>query len=88
MTLTLNQFAKQALREFTREITDLFFHYIEDRKDLLQEYQRVIGRSSNLDETNQYLGMAVKNWFNLENGAENHAPRSRLIRSYTEHNKP
>ncbi|MFC2072316.1 hypothetical protein ACFLUU_06370 [Chloroflexota bacterium] len=54
------QFQQRALTQFTREITDIFFSYIENNEDLLQDYQRVIGRDSNLDETNMSLGAAVK----------------------------
>ena len=85
--MTLNQFQQKALSQFTREITDIFFCYIENNKELLQDYQRVIGRDSNLDETNLALGAAVKKWFRLENGNENSNPKSKLIRSYTEHIK-
>ena len=85
--MTLEQFKTNALTQFTREITDIFFCYIENNKELLQDYQRVIGRDSNLDETNLALGAAVKKWFRLENGNENSNPKSKLIRSYTEHIK-
>jgi hypothetical protein len=85
--MTLQQFQQRALTQFTREITDIFFSYIENDEDLLQEYQRVIGRDSNLDETNMSLGAAVKEWFHLENGNVNRNPKSKLIRSYTEHTR-
>lgn len=85
--MTLNEFQQHVLTEFTREITDLFFYYIEDSKELLQEYQRIIGRESDLDTTNKSLGLAVKDWFDLENGDENREPKSKLIRSYTEHRR-
>ncbi|MCH8010557.1 MAG: hypothetical protein IIA61_01195 [Candidatus Marinimicrobia bacterium] len=85
--MTLSEFQQHALTEFTREITDLFFCYIEDDKDLMQEYLRVIGRDSNLDTTNRNLGLAVKTWFNLEDGIVNKEPMSKLIRSYTEHQR-
>lgn len=83
--MTLHQFQQRALTQFTREITDIFFSYIENDKELMQEYLRVIGRDSNLDETNKSLGAAVKEWFHLENGDVNRDPKSKLIRSYTEH---
>jgi hypothetical protein len=83
--MDLQEFTNKALTSFTREITDLFFLYIEGDKELMQDYLRVIGRSSNLDETNMTLGAAVKDWFHLENGDENAEPESYLIRSYTEH---
>ena len=85
--MTLEQFKTSALTQFTREITDIFFSYIENHKELLQDYQRVIGRDSNLDETNMSLGAAVKDWFHLENGDVNRDPKSKLIRSYTEHTR-
>ncbi len=85
--MTLQQFQQRALTQFTREITDIFFSYIENDEDLLQDYQRVIGRDSNLDETNMSLGAAVKEWFHLENGNVNRDPKSKLIRSYTEHTR-
>jgi len=83
--MNLQEFRDKALTRFTREITDIFFCYIENDKELLQDYQRVIGRDNNLDETNMSLGAAVKEWFRLENLNENFNPKSKLIRSYTEH---
>ncbi len=83
--MNLQDFREKALTRFTREITDIFFCYIENDEELLQDYQRVIGRDSNLDETNMSLGAAVKEWFHLENGDVNPNPKSKLIRSYTEH---
>ena len=85
--MTLAEFQQKALTQFTREITDIFFCYIENDKELLQDYLRVIGRDSNLDETNMSLGAAVKDWFRLKNGSMNLNPSSKLIRSYTEHIK-
>ena len=64
----LKDFQDKALRQFTREITDLFFRYIENDEELMHDYLRVIGREADLDTTNKKLGMAVKSWFGLENG--------------------
>lgn len=83
--MTLSQFQQKALSKFTQEITDIFFCYIENDKELLQDYLRVIGRENALDNTNMTLGAAVKEWFRLDNGVENSNPKSKLIRSYTEH---
>ena len=44
--MTLNQFQQKALSQFTKEITDIFFCYIENDKELLQDYLRVIGREN------------------------------------------
>lgn len=83
----LQNFEEKALKQFTKEITDLFFLYIENDEGLMHDYLRVIGRESDLDTTNKKLGEAVKSWFNLENGVVNREPMSKLIESYTEHEK-
>ena len=83
----LQNFEEKALKQFTTEITDLFFLYIENDEDLMHDYLRVIGRECDLDTTNKKLGEAVKGWFKLENGEINREPMSKLIESYTEHIK-
>jgi len=83
----LKNFEEKALKQFTREITDLFFLYIENDDGLMHDYLRVIGREGDLDTTNKKLGEAVKSWFKLENGEVNREPMSKLIESYTEHIK-
>jgi len=85
--MTLNQFQQKALSQFTKEITDIFFLFIENDKNLMHDYLRVIGREGDLDTTNKKLGEAVKSWFKLENGEVNREPMSKLIESYTEHIK-
>ncbi len=83
----LQNFEEKALKQFTKEITDLFFLYIENDENLMHDYLRVIGREGDLDTTNKKLGEAVKSWFKLENGEVNREPMSKLIESYTEHIK-
>lgn len=85
--MELNEFKEKALAQFTKELTDLFFCYIESDRELLQDYLEVIGRSKDLDTTNKYLGKAVKDWFDLQNDGINNEPDSYLIRSYTQHKK-
>lgn len=62
--MTLDEFQNKALTKFTKEITDVFFCYIVNDKELMQDYMRVIGREDNLDNTNMNLGMTVKIGFN------------------------
>jgi|WetSurMetagenome_2_1015567.scaffolds.fasta_scaffold262016_2 hypothetical protein len=83
----LQSFEDKALKQFTKEITDLFFCYIQDDPNLMHDYLRLIGRTGDLDTTNQKLGKAVKSWFKLKDGKENKEPMSSLIESYTEHIK-
>lgn len=87
--MRLNNFANDALEGFTREITDCFFQYIENDRKLMARYLRLIGRDRGLDEVNEALGHAVKEYFVLGNfPRQNQHPRSRLISSYKEHHRP
>ena len=91
--MDLNEFLKEVLEKFTREITDQFFLFIENDKDLFQKYLRVIGRKGNLDQTNLQLGKKLKKYFYLDDIEENNkpvkckTPKSKLITQYTEHCK-
>ena len=64
--MTLKEFQDKALEQFTREITDIFFSYIENDSELMHDYLRIVGRENDLDTTNRKLGEAVKNWFRPE----------------------
>jgi len=86
--MPLNNFANDALADFTREITDCFFQYIENDRKLMARYLRLIGRDRGLDEVNEALGAAIRKYFDLGNIRQNNHPKSRLISSYTEHERP
>ena len=81
--MTLEDFKDDVLQRFTREIADQFFLYIENDRDLLHEYLSILGKENGTDETNQYLVQAVKKYFGLNEQGENHAPKSKLLASYT-----
>ena len=81
--MTLDEFKDEALTRFTRELSDLFFCYIENDRELMHKYLSVIGPEKEADETNQFLDQAVKEHFGLNEVGENHQPKSKLITSYT-----
>lgn len=83
--MNLDEFKEKALSKFTEKITDIFFCYIENDRELLQDYLGVIGGEGDLHTTNMALGKAVKARFDLENGEECTAPKCKLIKSYTTH---
>jgi thiaminase len=86
--MELAEFRENALTKFTKEITDIFFCYIESDTALLQDYLRVIGREGDLDSTNMALGKGIKEWFGLKNDLISDNPKSKLIKSYTQHISP
>ena len=85
--MCLNNFANDALAGFAREITDLFFQYIENDRTLMARYLRLIGRDRGLDDVNEALGCAVREYFRLENLSRVRRPKSKLISSYRQHGR-
>lgn len=82
--ITREQFIKKTLELFTEQITDRLFLFIQEDKDLMNEYREIVCRDG-LGEVNKSLGMAVKKHFNLDNNGEESSPKSILISTYTKH---
>ncbi|MDA8129989.1 MAG: hypothetical protein M0011_00645 [Elusimicrobia bacterium] len=83
--MTLEEFRHAALLNFTRDIVDQFFLYIENDRELMREYLSVLGRELGADETNEYLEQGLRKYFNLCEQGENHSPKTRLLPSFTEY---
>ena len=80
----ITEFNKKVINEFVESITDRVFLMIEDDKDLMAEYLRLISDNT-LNAVNTSLGLAVKELLKLENIEIEEEPASFLIRSYTKH---
>ncbi|MBT7789180.1 MAG: hypothetical protein HN757_09920 [Calditrichaeota bacterium] len=80
----ITEFNKKVINEFVESITDRVFLMIEDDKDLMAEYLRLISDNT-LNAVNTSLGLAVKELLKLENIEIEEEPDSFLIRSYTKH---
>lgn len=83
--LNPDEFANKVINQFSSEITDLVFQYIENDEKLMLQYLRVIS-DYKLDKVNQTLGSSIKQRFNLDNDGRESNPKSKLIKSYTVHN--
>lgn len=86
MNETLDGFIDEILKTFNRDITDRVFLIIEEDKSLMQNYLRIVS-TSGLDTVNKAIGKRIKSYYDLENLEENNNPKSKLIKSYTEHSK-
>ncbi|KUG26974.1 hypothetical protein ASZ90_003177 [hydrocarbon metagenome] len=86
MNDTLDGFIDEILKTFNRDITDRVFLMIEEDKSLMQNYLRIVS-TSGLDTVNKAIGKRIKSYYDLENLEENNNPKSKLIKSYTEHSK-
>jgi hypothetical protein len=85
-TNPINTFAEKVLNMFSKEITDQVFLMIENDKDLLQEYLRLVS-DHKLDTVNQLIGKMVKIKYNLDNATREDNPKSKLIKSHQEFTK-
>lgn len=86
MSDTLDGFIDEILKTFNRDITDRVFLMIEEDKSLMQNYLSIVS-TSGLDTVNKAIGKRIKSYYDLENLEENNNPKSKLIKSYTEHSK-
>jgi len=77
-------FAIKVINEFTLRITDEIFKFIQNDKELMYEYLRVV-ESRSLDKTNQEIGRAIRELFNFDNKGRENNPTSTLIQSYEKH---
>lgn len=82
--MTTEEFAQKVITKFNLELTDLIFQYIENDAELMHEYLRLVS-DKDLDTVNKAIGKKIKEKFDVDNKERNKNPKSKLIRSYTEH---
>lgn len=79
-----SDFADKAIKRFKEEITDSFFLFIQNDKELLQDYLDTISES-NRQTVNALLGKLIAKELNVDN-IEKGEPKSFLIKTkYTKH---
>lgn len=81
------KFADEVCKNFYRDLTDQLFMYIENNKELSDQYENLIAKYKNKDIINQDLGLLFKELFEVDNLERNYAPKSNLIKSFTQHKK-
>lgn len=85
--MTTKEFALKIVEKFCIELTDQLFLYIENDKELMQCYLRVITENG-LYQTNKDLGLEFKELFFVDNLKETNEVKSKLIKTYTQHTMP
>lgn len=85
--MTTEEFAQKVVEKFSEEITDSVFLYIENDKELMHDYLRLVSEKD-LDTVNKALGRKIKEKFGVENLDRSNNPKSKLIQSYTKHTAP
>jgi hypothetical protein len=78
----ISDFVDTVVSSFSESITDYVFLMIQDDRELMQEYLRLIS-DTKLDTVNQQIGKKVKERFNLTKAPRRQdSPRSNLIKSH------
>ena len=82
--MAIKRFADEVLSKFSKEITDQVFLSIQNDRELMHEYLRLVSKEG-IDSVNQQLGKAVKSRFKLSNSdSRQDDPKSMLIKSHQE----
>ncbi len=82
--MPIKKFADEVLSKFSKEITDQVFLSIQNDRELMHEYLRLVSKNG-IDTVNQQIGKAVKNRYKLSNSdSRQDVPKSTLIKSHQE----
>ena len=82
MSSHITEFADKVLARFDQSITDEVFLLIQNDRELMHEYLRLVG-SEGLDAVNTGIGRKVKEHFALANIPERQGnPKSTLIQTH------
>lgn len=76
-----NEFAEKAIEKFTVDITDRLFLFIQNDKELMQDYLNLLGNEERR-VVNSGIAKAVKAKFSLQNIGESQTPKSTLIKTF------
>lgn len=83
MTPSTQSFIQLVLGQFTEQMTDRLFLFIEEDNSLLREYRRIVARDG-MGIVNSTIAQAVEKHFNLQSSdTTEKSPKSKLISSYT-----
>ncbi len=80
--MSVSVFADKVLDEFAKSITDKIFLEIENDRELMQEYLRLVEQNG-LQVVNSQIGRKVKARFALNNDqTRQESPQSKLIKTH------
>ncbi len=80
--MTPEELAREAIAKFNKKITNEVFLTIQNDRDLMQKYLRVV-ETKGLNVTNQIIGKVIKARYHLENIEDReYNPSCTLIQSH------
>lgn len=90
--MNVDQFMGKAMPRFetkaTQEITDLFFLFVQNDKELMKDYLDTVAQTGDLQTVNREISRRLaKELQVVSTGVKNDNPHSNLIQSYSERSK-
>ena len=90
--MNVEQFMEKAMSRFktkaTQEITDLFFLFVQNDKELMKDYLDTVAQTRDLQTVNREISQRLaKKLQVVSTGVKNDNPHSNLIQSFSERSK-
>lgn len=83
--MNISEFMEEAIPEFKKEFTDLFFCFVQSDKKLMKSYLDTVASIGDLKTTNSHIAQLLSREFSLEKAEEEcNMPKSCLIQSYSQ----
>lgn len=83
-TMNTNEFMQQAVPLFKEQLTDIFFTFVQNNRELMKAYLDTVATTGNLQVTNSHIAQQLTQEFSLTNSGETcDMPISHLIQSYS-----
>lgn len=79
--MELKEFTDELLTKYDEHIIENIFCFIENDRDLMKKYQKVIADKGNLQDVNAQIGREIGRHYNLKGYSKNHEPKSVLVSS-------
>ena len=81
--MNTNEFMQQAVPLFKEQLTDIFFTFVQNNRELMKAYLDTVDSASSLGAVNRTIAKQLTKEFSLSNKHEKGDPGSNLIQSYS-----
>ena len=81
--MNTNEFMQKAVPQFKEQLTDIFFTFVQNDRELMKDYLDTVDSESSLKYVNSHIAQQLAKEFSLSNKHEKGDPGSNLIQSYS-----
>ena len=82
-TMNTDEFMQKAVPLFKEQLTDIFFTFVQNDRELMKAYLDTVDSASSLGAVNRTIAKQLTKEFSLSNKHEKGDPGSNLIQSYS-----